>query len=86
MTVTHISVPIRQEKLCFTGKVNAKRGPQHGMEFRTMARKKRFVAYCFALLLTGFLVALDFALAAKTVDQLARSEIHAGIRPASSVR
>ena len=51
-----------------------------------MARKKRFVAYCFALLLTGFLVALDFALAAKTVDQLARSEIHAGIRPASSVR
>ena len=47
---------------------------------------KRFVAFGLALLLVGLLVALDIALAARTVDQLARSEVHAGIYPASSVR
>ena len=40
-----------------------------------MAKKKRFVAFGFALLLTGLLVVLDFALAVRTVDQLARSEV-----------
>ena len=48
-------------------------------------QKKRFVAFGLALLLVGLLVALDIALAARTVDQLARSEVHAGIYPASSV-
>ena len=47
---------------------------------------KRFVAFGLALLLVGLLVALDIALPARTVDQLARSEVHAGIYPASSVR
>ena len=42
-----------------------------------MAKKKRFVPFGFALLLTGLLVALDFALAARTVEQLARSEVYA---------
>ena len=51
-----------------------------------MAKKKRFVAFAFALLLAGLLVALDFVLAARTVDQLARSEVYAGIHHASSVR
>ncbi len=51
-----------------------------------MATKKRLVAFGFALLLAGLLVALDLVLAARTVDQLARSEVYAGIRPASSVR
>jgi hypothetical protein len=41
-----------------------------------MAKKKRFVAFGFALLLTGLLVALDIGLAARTVDQLARSEVY----------
>jgi len=49
-------------------------------------QKKRFVAFGLALLLVGLLVALDIALAARTVDQLARSEVHAGVYPASSVR
>jgi hypothetical protein len=49
-------------------------------------RKKRFVVFGLALLLVGLLVALDIALKARTVDQLARSEVHAGISPASSVR
>ena len=47
---------------------------------------KRFVGFGLALLLVGLLVALDIALAARTVDQLARSEVHAGIYCASSVR
>jgi hypothetical protein len=51
-----------------------------------MARKEQFVAFGFALLLIGLLVALDVVLAAGTVDQLARSEVYAGIHPASSVR
>ena len=42
-----------------------------------MAKKKRFVAFGLALLLTGFLVALDLALAARPLDQLARSEVYA---------
>ena len=42
-----------------------------------MAKDKRFVPFGFALLLTGLLVALDFALAARTVEQLARSEVYA---------
>ena len=50
-----------------------------------MARKERFVAYGFALSLAVLLVALDFVLAARTIDQLARSEF-AAIHPASSVR
>ena len=45
--------------------------------------KKRFVVFGLALLLVGLLVALDIALAARTVDQLARSEVHAGMSPAS---
>ena len=53
---------------------------------RKMARKEHFVAFGFALLLIGLLVALDVVLAARTVDQLARSEVYAGIHPASSVR
>jgi len=51
-----------------------------------MAIEKRFVAFGFGLLLAGLLVALDFVLAARTVDQLARSDVYAGIHPASSVR
>jgi hypothetical protein len=51
-----------------------------------MAKKKNFDAFGFALLLAALLVALDFALAARTVDQLARLEVYAGIYPASSVR
>jgi hypothetical protein len=51
-----------------------------------MVEKKRFVVFGLALLLVGLLVALDIALKARTVDQLARSEVHAGISPASSVR
>jgi len=47
---------------------------------------KRFVGFGLALLLVGLLVALDIALAARTVDQLARSEVHAGVYPASSIR
>ena len=47
--------------------------------------KKRFVVFGLALLLVG-LVALDIALSTRTVHQLARSEVHAGIYPASSVR
>jgi hypothetical protein len=50
-----------------------------------MARKECFVAFGFALLLIGLLVALDVVLAARTVDQL-RSEVYAGIYPASTVR
>ena len=53
---------------------------------RKMARKEHFVAFGFALLLIGVLVALDVVLAARTVDQLARSEIYAGIYPTSTVR
>jgi hypothetical protein len=53
---------------------------------RKMARKEHFVAFGFALLLIGLLVALDVVLAARTVDQLARSEVYAGIYPGSSVR
>ena len=53
---------------------------------RKMARKEHFVAFGFALLLIGLLVALDVVLAARTVDQLARSEIYAGIYPTSTVR
>jgi hypothetical protein len=53
---------------------------------RKMAGKEHFVAFGFALLLIGLLVALDVVLAARTVDQLARSEVYAGIYPASSVR
>ena len=53
---------------------------------RKMARKEYFVAYGLALLLFGSLVALDIVLAARAVDQLARSEVYAGIYPASSVR
>ena len=78
--------PFGQEKICANREVNAKRGPQHGSEFHKMARKKRFVAFAFALFLAGLLVALDFVLAARTVDQLARSEVYAGIYPASTVR
>jgi hypothetical protein len=51
-----------------------------------MARKEHFVALDFALLLIGLLVAVDIVLAARTVDQLARSEVYAGTYPASSVR
>jgi hypothetical protein len=51
-----------------------------------MARKDYFVAFSLALLLMGLLVALDIVLAARTLDQLARSEVYAGIYPASSVR
>ena len=47
---------------------------------------KRFVAFGLALLLVGLLVALDIVLVARTVDQLARSEVHAGVYPASSIR
>ena len=53
---------------------------------RKLARKEHFVAFGFALLLIGVLVALDVVLAARTVDQLARSEVYAGIYPASTVR
>ena len=53
---------------------------------RKMARKEHFVAFGFALLLISDLVALDVVLAARTVDQLARSEVYAGIYPASTVR
>ena len=53
---------------------------------RNMARKEHFVVVSFSFLLIGLLVALDVALAAKTVDQLARSEIYAGIYSASIVR
>ena len=53
---------------------------------RKMARKEHFVAFGFALLLIGVLVALDVVLAARTVDQLARSEVYAGIYPTSTVR
>jgi hypothetical protein len=53
---------------------------------RKMTRKEYFVAFGLALLLLGSLVALDIVLAARTVDQLARSELYAGIYPASSVR
>ena len=53
---------------------------------RKMARTEHFVAFGFALLLIGLLVALDVVLAARTVDQLARSEVYAGIYPASTVR
>ena len=42
-----------------------------------MAKKKRLVPFGFAFLLTGLLVALDFALAARTVEQLSRSEVYA---------
>jgi hypothetical protein len=83
MAVTPLS-PFGQEKIIVNCEVNAKRGPRS--EFQKMAKKKRFVAFGFALLLAGLLVALDFVLAARTVDQLARSEVYAGIRPASSVR
>jgi len=48
--------------------------------------KKRFVVFGLALLLVGLLVALDIALSTRTVHQLARSEVHAGIYPASSIR
>ena len=51
-----------------------------------MARKEHFAAFGFALLLIGVLVALDVVLAARTVDQLTRSEVYAGIYPASTVR
>jgi hypothetical protein len=51
-----------------------------------MTRKEYFVAFGLALLLIGSLVALDIVLAARTVDQLARSEVYAGIYPASRVR
>ena|SRR5215472_5107971 len=50
------------------------------------ARKEHFVALGFALLLIGLLVAVDIVLVARTVDQLARSEVYAGTYPASSVR
>ena len=53
---------------------------------RKMARKEHFVAFGFALLLIGLLVALDIVLAARTVDQLARSEVYEGIYPSSTVR
>ena len=53
---------------------------------RTMAGKEHLVAFGFALLLIGVLVALDVVLAARTVDQLVRSEVYAGIYPASTVR
>ena len=59
------------------GSVNAKRGPLHRSEFRKDGQEKSFVAFGFALLLTGLLVALDFALATRTVEQLARSEVYA---------
>jgi len=51
-----------------------------------MARKEHFAAFGFVLLLIGLLVALDVVLAARTVDKLARSEVYAGIYPASTVR
>ena len=47
---------------------------------------KRFVGFGLALLLVGLLVVFDIVLAARTVDQLARSEVHAGVYPASSIR
>jgi hypothetical protein len=53
---------------------------------RKMAAKEHFVGFGFAFLLIGLLVALDVVLAARTVDQLARSEVYAGIYPASTVR
>jgi len=51
-----------------------------------MARKEHFVAFGFALLLIGLSVALDVVFAARTIEHLARSEVYAGIYPASSVR
>ena len=51
-----------------------------------MARKEHFAAYGLGLLLISLLVALDVVLAARTVDQLARSEVYAGIYPSSTVR
>jgi hypothetical protein len=42
-----------------------------------MARKKRVIAFGFAVLLTGCLIAVDIALTARTVEQLARSEVSA---------
>jgi hypothetical protein len=56
------------------------------MPTQKMARKVHFVAFGFALLLIGLLVVLDVVLAARTVDQLVRSEVYAGIYPASTVR
>jgi hypothetical protein len=53
---------------------------------RKMARTEHFVAFGFALLLVGLLIAVDVVLAARTVDQFARTEAYAGISPTSSVR
>jgi len=76
----------RQEKLFVYGRQMRSEGHNTGSEFRKMARKEHFVALGFALLLIGLLVAVDIVLAARTVDQLARSEVYAGTYPASSVR
>ena len=84
------SIPLRNSGTNTTAGID----PTHCREASATTRigvpedgqKKRFVAFGLALLLVGLLVALDIALAARTVDQLARSEVHAGISPASSVR
>src|SRR6516165_8759102 len=80
MTVTHAVSIFGQQEQPVHGRVNAKRGPLHRSEFRKDGQEKSFVAFGFALLLTGLLVALDFALATRTVEQLARYEVYAGAR------
>ena len=85
-----LSIPLRNRRANTTAGID----PTHCREasattqigVRKMVEKKRFIAFGLALLLVGLLVALDIALAARTVDQLARSEVHAGISRASSVR
>ena len=79
-----LSIPLRNRRA--NTAVRREASQQHRSEFRKMVEKNAFVVFGLALLLVGLLVALDIALAARTVDQLARSEVHAGISPASSVR
>ena len=85
-----LSIPLRNRRANTTAGID----PTHCREASATTqirvpedgRKNRFIVFGLALLLVGLLVALDIALAARTVDQLARSEVHAGISPASSVR
>jgi hypothetical protein len=78
-----LSIPLRNRRA--NTRSVAKRAQQHRSEFRKMVEKK-LCRFGLALLLVGLLVVLDIALAARTVHQLAPSEVHAGISPASSVR
>ena len=55
----------RKVRLIYSdGKINAKRGPQHGSEFREMVMKNRFIALGFEVLLAALGFALELGITA----------------------